>query len=335
LRLLVCEYVTGGGFAGAPLPSGLRAEAGMMVGRLARDLAALDGIELLVSRDARLASAGLPGRILPIMAGEDPWRAWAGMIDRADAVWPIAPETGRALERLTGLVAASGRVLLGSRPEAVRLCASKSATSAHLKAGGVPAVPTVPLAGLAARDLPATAAGWVVKPDDGAGAEDTFLVGHPEKLAALAEATGATGRVVQPFLPGPAVRLSLLCREGEASVLSCNRQHVVLEGGCFRYRGWAVGGMEGQRAGYEPLAREVARAIPGLWGHVGVDLIDGAGGPVVLEVNPRLTTSYAGLGRALGTNPAALVLALLRGGEMPRGTPTGEAMIALADRAPA
>lgn len=334
MRLLVCEYVTGGGFAGAPVPPGLREEAGMMVGRLARDLAALDGIELLVSRDARLASAGLPGRTLPITAGEDPWRAWAGMIGRADAVWPIAPETGGALERLTSLVAASGRVLLGSRPEAVRLCASKSASAAHLAARGVPVVPTVPLAGLAARDLPA-AAGWVVKPDDGAGAEDTFLLGHPEKLAALAEAAGAAGRVVQPFLPGPAVSLSLLCRDGEASVLSCNRQDVVLKDGRFRYRGWAVGGMEERRARYEPLARDVARAIPGLWGYVGIDLIDGADGPVVLEVNPRLTTSYAGLGRALGTNPAALVLALLRGGEMPRGTPAGEAMIALPDRAPA
>jgi tyramine---L-glutamate ligase len=32
---------------------------------------------------------------------------------------------------------------------------------------------------------------------------------------------------------------------------------------------------------------------------------------VVLEINPRLTTSYAGLGRALGCNPAGLVLDLL------------------------
>jgi predicted ATP-grasp superfamily ATP-dependent carboligase len=30
-----------------------------------------------------------------------------------------------------------------------------------------------------------------------------------------------------------------------------------------------------------------------------------------MEVNPRLTTSYAGLRQALGCNPAALVLGLL------------------------
>jgi predicted ATP-grasp superfamily ATP-dependent carboligase len=41
-----------------------------------------------------------------------------------------------------------------------------------------------------------------------------------------------------------------------------------------------------------------------------VDLIETAGGPVVVEVNPRLTTSYAGLRRAIGLNAAELVLGL-------------------------
>jgi len=55
----------------------------------------------------------------------------------------------------------------------------------------------------------------------------------------------------------------------------------------------------------------VAQAIPGLWGYVGIDLVDTADGPQVIEINPRLTTSYCGLASALGINPAARVLALL------------------------
>jgi predicted ATP-grasp superfamily ATP-dependent carboligase len=34
-------------------------------------------------------------------------------------------------------------------------------------------------------------------------------------------------------------------------------------------------------------------------------------GPVVVEINPRLTTSYVGLGAALDCSPAALVLDLI------------------------
>jgi predicted ATP-grasp superfamily ATP-dependent carboligase len=59
------------------------------------------------------------------------------------------------------------------------------------------------------------------------------------------------------------------------------------------------------------LAGRLAATIPGLWGYVGVDLVLTREGPVILEINPRLTTSYCGLGRALGINTAAMVLSLL------------------------
>ena len=60
------------------------------------------------------------------------------------------------------------------------------------------------------------------------------------------------------------------------------------------------------------LARQIARAVPSLWGYVGVDFVSTASGPVVLEINPRLTTSFCGLRSALGINVGRLVLDLLQ-----------------------
>ncbi len=59
------------------------------------------------------------------------------------------------------------------------------------------------------------------------------------------------------------------------------------------------------------LAQRVAEALPGLWGYVGVDFILSDAGAMVLEVNPRLTTSYVGRRKSIGANPAAWVLGLL------------------------
>lgn len=312
MRVLVCEFVTGGGFAGAALPAGLCREGDMMLQALVKDLAEISDLAITYARDRRLSAPGLPGAALWIGESADPWLLWRDALADADALWPIAPETNGILERLSRLAAASGRTLLGCRPDAVQLTASKRRTAEHLARHGVAVPPTLPLLEAVTHGLPPAGPGWVVKPDDGAGAEETLLFHDPAMLRRWTEgAAEADKLVVQPYLPGPATSLSLLCRDGAARVLSCNLQDVRLDGGRFRYRGGTVGGAEGRRASYGPIADAVAAAIPGLWGHVGVDLVDTPDGPVVLEINPRLTTSYAGLGAALGSNPAALVLQLL------------------------
>jgi predicted ATP-grasp superfamily ATP-dependent carboligase len=62
------------------------------------------------------------------------------------------------------------------------------------------------------------------------------------------------------------------------------------------------------------LARQIARVLPGLAGYIGVDVMVGENGLRVLEVNPRLTTSYAGLEQAIGRNPAELILDMFYNG---------------------
>jgi len=301
-----------------PLPASLRREGDMMLGALVKDLAEIPGWDPVLTRDRRLPHPDLPGADLSAriewLDDGDPWPAWRRIVEEVDAVWPIAPETGSALARLSDLVLAAGRTLIGSRPDAVRLTTDKRATAECLAAAGVPVAPTRPLSAIGAIDPPAGPNGWVVKPVDGAGAEDTYLFRRREDLACWLERAGAeAGRfVLQPYLSGTAASLSMLCREGRAWLLSCNRQEVaVLDDGRFAYRGGLVGGMEHRRPAYEPIADAVAAAIPGLWGYVGVDLVDGSDGPVILEVNPRLTTSFVGLREAIGRNPAALVLDLL------------------------
>jgi predicted ATP-grasp superfamily ATP-dependent carboligase len=157
---------------------------------------------------------------------------------------------------------------------------------------------------------PASAHGWVVKPDDGAGAVDTHLLADRAALARWQTKQPHANFVVQEFVPGPALSLSTLMQDGACWLLSCNLQHVGCDGGLFAYRGSTVSGVEARRPELEPLAARVAAALPGLWGHVGIDVIDGPAGPVVIEINPRLTTSYVGLAASIGLNPAALVLAL-------------------------
>lgn len=303
--------------AGRTLSPGLVHEAELMVRSLLDDLAEIPGIEVFTSRDPRLPPIPSAELLTPV-GGEAPLDLYRRGLARADAVWPIAPETASSLERLGRMALTQDRVLLGTHPDTVRLTASKRWTTAHLAASGIPAVPTFESAAKVP-DLPGR---WVVKPDDGAGAEDTQVVESASEARALLERRGE-GQVAQPWIEGRALSISLLCAAGKARLLTCNRQHISIAEGRVSLAGISVNAESALAPLLFRLAGEIAAAIPLLWGHIGVDLILSDTGPVVLEINPRLTTSYCGLRRSLGENPARWVFDLLRTGHLP-ATPSSE-----------
>jgi predicted ATP-grasp superfamily ATP-dependent carboligase len=306
VKIFVYEFFSGGGLAGRPLPPSLAGEGDMMARSLVRDLAELSDVALLMSRDPRLSA--LPGLETIVPApGEDALALYARGVAAADAAWPVAPETDRLLERLAQATLDAGRVLLGCRPDAVRLATSKRATAERLRQAGIAVVPTF----VSSDEVPPLPGRWVVKPDDGAGCEDTVVL--PDRRSALARLAEAPARLVaQPWIEGPALSLSLLCADGFARLLCCNRQRVRCAGGRLALEGIAVNAVPDPDRRLAALADRIAAAIPDLWGYVGVDFVATPGGPVVLEVNPRLTTSYCGLRSALQVNGADLVLGLLR-----------------------
>ena len=305
MKVFVCEFITGGGLARDPLPRGLAQEGGMMAQALAADLHELPGIRVVASRDARLPR--LPdGETIVAGPGDDLSETYARGLAAADAAWPIAPETDGALESLARATLRAGRRLLGCQPGAIRIAASKRRTAAALARGGVPVVPTF----TAFETLPHRAGPWVVKPDDGAGCEDTEIAPDHDAARSLL-AANPVRMVAQPWIEGQPASLSVLCADGRSMLLAVNLQEVriaerrvVVE----RLLVNAVADTDGRLA---TLAQAVVAAIPGLWGYIGIDLVRTRNGPVVLEVNPRLTTSYCGLRAALGLNAAGMVLQLV------------------------
>jgi len=295
------------------IPPKLAEEGGLMAEALVDDLLALPGIELSLLRDGRLPLPRQDSRIqtLSVSADADFQALWLDAIEGCDAVWPIAPETSGILEQLCWDVESAGRPLLTSPAAAVRLAASKSATLRRLEAHGLAVVPTQ---ALSRPFKPASSQAIVIKPDDGVGCEGIRIFREPRHFQAPAE---TEGWIVQPLLEGESLSLSVLFAHGKARLLSGNRQLIEPSADGFILKGCQVNALADADGRWQSLAEAVAQAMPELWGYVGIDLILGPEGPVILEINPRLTTSYAGLREATGTNPAAWVLELWRTGLLP------------------
>jgi tyramine---L-glutamate ligase len=123
-------------------------------------------------------------------------------------------------------------------------------------------------------------------------------------------------------VPGRAASAALLLGPRKRVSLPPAAQHLAGDGS-FAYRG----GEAPLPAPFRERARELAAAavaaVPGLRGYVGVDLVlgdakDGSGDRVI-EVNPRLTTSYVGLRALAAGNLAGAMLDVARGSEVSPG----------------
>jgi predicted ATP-grasp superfamily ATP-dependent carboligase len=310
MRVLAYEHFSGGGLAGRPLPPSLAREGDLMLTCLAGELAELPEVEVVATRDPRLSPLAGCTTLYPD-SGEPPSGLFARGLAAAEMAWPTAPEAGGVLERAAAATLAADRVLLGCRPEAVSIAASKHATARALAAQGIPVVPTC----RRGDPLPEAPGPWVVKPDDGAGCEGLELL--PDRTAASERLDVRDGLVAQPWIEGEALSLSLLCGGPGVLLLSCNRQVVEVHQGRVELSTILVNEVIDEGGRFARLADGIGGAIPGLRGYVGVDLVVGPDGPLVLEVNPRLTTSYCGLRAALGCNTAAMVLELLGRGRVP------------------
>ncbi len=306
MRILILEYITGGGMSSTSLCPALVREATLMLQALAKDLGELSGIRLSTMRDARLGTPDFEAKVYTVRNSDEFKQIFSLLLERVDAVWPIAPETQGVLEDISRRVLDAGKILLNSSPAAVRMAASKRRTLRRLEDCGLPVVPSYD----SWQDLPEHAGEWVLKPDDGVGCEGLRLCRDIEAL----EGNEADRLfVIQPLISGLPVSMSMLCEQGRAWLLSCNLQRIIRRNDGFCLQGCVVNGFEDKQGVYRRLAEDIAAFLPHLWGYVGVDLIVTEQGPRVLEVNPRLTTSYAGLHAAMAENPALMVLGLLEG----------------------
>jgi predicted ATP-grasp superfamily ATP-dependent carboligase len=300
VRLLIIEFITAGGCHDSPLPAALAAEGELMLQAVLRDARELSDVQVTVPRDYRVGAVADWAN--SIIIDGDPWPTWCRLIVEADAVLAIAPETDGVLHRLNSLVVAQGTRLLGCSPTAVAITASKLGTAVELKAHGV----MTPATGRADEAVPAGEAGWIVKPDDGVGSSDVWVAASEAELRQ--RLSQVQNPIVQPCIAGVPLSLSLLCTSQTCRVLACNRQLQTCEKQRLRQVGVEVNGAHQRSARLSPVATSLFAAIPGLRGYVGVDLILTSTGAVVIEINPRLTTAYAGLSESIGHNALDLIL---------------------------
>jgi predicted ATP-grasp superfamily ATP-dependent carboligase len=317
MHVFVYEWATGGGLVEepGPLPCSLVREGAAMIGALAADLVKIPGCLVSALRDPRVLQLALPRcNVVDVISKSSHRDEFERLAAEADATILIAPEFDGILLAAARRVLDHGGCLLSPSAEFIGITSNKQRTCEALAAARVPAPqgrviePDEPLP--EDFDYPA-----VLKPIDGAGSQDVYVVsGSHDTPHAY-----AWPRRLERFVPGLAASVALLCGPHSRSALAPCRQRIS-DDGRLRYLGGELpltAGLAERAAG---LAERALDALPPTTGYVGVDLILGrdpyGGEDVVIEVNPRLTTSYVGL-RAAARSNLAEAMWLVSQGQVP------------------
>jgi len=316
MRLLVFEYITGGGFNNQSLPASLLQEAYLMRNALLDDISAISKIELLILQDERVEKNSSINCLNPtylLVSQED---NLAQLLEAKrpayDAVWLIAPETDGVLAKWCQFFAQQGKELATCAQQAVEICQDKYATTKRLQQEFIPVVPSYLFSSSGKIE-----ANSVLKVNDSVGCDQVYLLESEQQWCHLSSRLDAEKQyILQPYIIGKNLSLSCLFYRGKAYFICCNEQHVKIHAMQFILIACTVNVQPEKRQQYQLLCQQIAEAIPGLFGFVGIDFIQTeTGGDFILEINPRLTTSYAGIKLALGLNIAECVLEMLNGKE--------------------
>jgi predicted ATP-grasp superfamily ATP-dependent carboligase len=322
-KIFVHEFISGGGWSHGDLPAGLVREGYAILWALLSDFQAWGAASTVTTLDTRLWArhTELPGGEIVPVAPANYEADFRSILSQCDAALIVAPETGGLLARLSAMVVAAGVPLLGSTPKAVARAGDKAACDRIFRKAGLPTPPTRVVRPTSAAQA-AAELGFplVVKPLDGVGCEGLSLVSNNEQLQPALELARKTSQrkeiLLQRFETGNHVSVSLLASQTGLLALSLNGQRIE-PGRPFRYQGGIVPYAHPAAQQAVELAQAAARLLPGLHGYFGIDLVLGAEGGYLIEINPRITTSYVGLRQVLQANLAELICEACILGKLP------------------
>jgi predicted ATP-grasp superfamily ATP-dependent carboligase len=283
-----------------------------MLSAVALDFLALPDTSVHCSWDSRfppppplLAATGAAGQPLQLHLCDSPEteaRCFDELCRAADQILIIAPEFEHLLARRVSRARQLCRgQLLNASEQVIELCGDKLALAGALQQRQIATIPTI-----AASSKPPSDWGTklVLKPRYGAGSVGIRRLTRGDltaQLTELAHREPLEEWIIQPDIPGRSLSIALV--HGRPWPVA--EQHLSDDGTC-QYLGGLLPAQGVSTAAIDRLARQLEDLLQlSGQGYVGCDLIQTADHQLVLvEINPRLTTSYVGYRQLAGVSLA-------------------------------
>ncbi|WP_437227570.1 ATP-grasp domain-containing protein [Planctomicrobium sp. SH661] len=265
-----------------------------MLEAVVHDLSQLTQNSVATTWDHRLGPHPFVGcsgvEVVTVHSPEEERAVLLSLARDADAALVIAPEMDGLLEQRCRLLVDQGLPLLNCSVEAIQLCANKLAVYELCRYAGIRTIETrVP-------DSNPPVLPCVVKLRDGAGSFQTRLVSQPSEWLAWRERHDLSRFVVQPYVEGDSYSVGAFFDHGRLGCLLPPAEQSISTDGTFQYLGGKIPAVGVDHSSLRKMVEKFLSHVPGLNGYVGFDFLKchRTHELYLVEVNPRLCTSYVG-----------------------------------------
>jgi tyramine---L-glutamate ligase len=331
LRIIIYEHASSGGYAGQPIPTDVLAEGFAILRSFTADLRAA-GYKTTVLIDERLFKQNPPLEtdcIIPVRYPDEPKRIIADIANTNDAIYVVAPETDQILQEMVEFCEGIGKITLNCKSTAIENATDKASLYEMLENQGF----CIPQTLIRNVDCTVEELSQAIdmelsypvlfKPVDGTSCNGISIVKNKNNVGpALSKIKNASKNkcfIIQQYVKGDSASASVLSNGKKARTISLNHQLInIAEPDCeSKYTGGYIPFKHILKGDAEVLAEKVVESISGLRGYVGVDLVLTNNEVFVVDVNPRLTTSYVGLHRVAGFNVAVAIVDAVVNSKLP------------------
>lgn len=341
MRVGILEWASCGGSVGqAVLPLSIHQEGWAMCEALLSSLQAAGhhAVAAVSERCARTnVLSAVSGRVPELITLDSTLgvrEQWRRVYSSCDFTLVIAPECNGILLELNDWCKKQSINTGHSGKSFVRRATDKLSTARALEAEHIPHPPTRSLSrarpswlrevGDCMRSVVGTEPIWVIKPRDGVGCHgmqrSTALQLSARRRKTLRSGDKlsikeASAWIVQPWIAGQAYsRAAIVDRHGTAHWLPVVRQHISCADTVFYGGGSVEPHLATAMPDLDQLLGRTIRALAGRpHGWIGVDFLWNAAATsqplTVIEINPRLTTSFVGLCAAAAPDLAGAIVA--------------------------
>lgn len=330
-RIFIFEFVSGGGFNKIDIPSSLFCEGYGMLRSIITDFKKMN-FEVTTLLDARISYLSNylnVDTVKYVNEQEDYITNFKKMLIDCESIFIIAPEFSNILYDLTKIAQDHKKRILSIDLKGIQLGASKIKTYEYFKNNHIetPETYQIPASNgldinFIVKKLNTIKAPIVLKPDDGVGAESIYYFEDQSQIhnffkEARNQFDVNRKYVLQKYIEGEDLSASLIGYQQNTKdlplspvLLSINFQDIKIKN--TKSDSEYLGGytpIENYSLVHKLLLKILDKLDLSMFNsYFGIDFIRNKNDLTLIEINPRLTTSYIGIRNIINRNPAEIII---------------------------